>query len=197
MNTHLDDYQALMLAARDPQDITTLAMAGVFSMKAYRKRPYDIPIFGLGREKQLSLLQWHFPHLRSTSAWSDFPKKTHDPVDEFDDLVELLLRNRTVEDEPSAWLAHAVATASMADNHLWQDMGLPGRTVLSQLLHQYFAPLASRNVNDMKWKKFFYRQLCEQAGLKLCRSPSCGVCHDYVKCFGPEEMTADHLRWRT
>jgi nitrogen fixation protein NifQ len=39
----------------------------------------------------------------------------------------------------------------------------------------------------MKWKKFFYKQICEREGFKLCKSPSCGECVDYNKCFGPEE----------
>jgi nitrogen fixation protein NifQ len=86
-----------------------------------------------------------------------------------------------------------VATASMADNHLWQDMGLPNRATLSGLMTRYFTSLAARNTGDMKWKKFFYRQLCEREGLSICRSPSCNVCCDYQHCFGSEESTSIHL----
>ncbi len=38
----------------------------------------------------------------------------------------------------------------------------------------------------MKWKKFFYRQYCEQAEVLICASPSCARCSDYPACFGPE-----------
>lgn len=75
----------------------------------------------------------------------------------------------------------------MADNHLWQDLGLPSRKELSLLMQTHFASLAKLNAGDMKWKKFLYRQLCEREGLTLCRSPSCGVCSDYPQCFDPEE----------
>jgi nitrogen fixation protein NifQ len=39
----------------------------------------------------------------------------------------------------------------------------------------------------MKWKKFFYRQLCERAGVPICKSPHCAECCDRALCFGPEE----------
>jgi nitrogen fixation protein NifQ len=38
----------------------------------------------------------------------------------------------------------------------------------------------------MKWKKFFYRSLCELEGFVLCASPSCRECSDFHDCFGDE-----------
>jgi nitrogen fixation protein NifQ len=38
----------------------------------------------------------------------------------------------------------------------------------------------------MKWKKFFYRCLCEMEGFSLCAAPSCAECSDYAACFGEE-----------
>ena len=46
--------------------------------------------------------------------------------------------------------------------------------------------LARANTGDMKWKKFLYRRLCANEGIYVCPAPSCGVCKDYAKCFGPE-----------
>ncbi|MDO8790155.1 MAG: nitrogen fixation protein NifQ [Sulfuritalea sp.] len=83
-------------------------------------------------------------------------------------------------------MAHAVATASMADNHLWQDLGLPSRTELNTLMLTRFTSLKRKNPGDMKWKKLFYRQLCEQAEVPICKSPSCVECCDHSICFGPE-----------
>lgn len=48
-----------------------------------------------------------------------------------------------------------------------QDMGLPSRKVLSQPMTERLWGLAARNLGDMKWKKFFYRQLCERAGVPI------------------------------
>ena len=66
-------------------------------------------------------------------------------------------------------------------------MGLTGRQALSDLLQQNFTALHDKNVGNMKWKKFFYKQLCERAEVNLCKAPSCQVCADYRSCFGPEE----------
>jgi nitrogen fixation protein NifQ len=101
-------------------------------------------------------------------------------MDEFDELVGLLLAHQTTTTPDSRWLAHAIATASMADNHLWQDLGLPSRVELNTLMQTRFSALKTeKNVGDMKWKKFFYRQLCEQAEVLICKSPSCAACTDY------------------
>ncbi len=106
---------------------------------------------------------------------------------EFPDLLQLLLDHRAIDDEQHSNVAHLVATACMGSDHLWQDLGLPNREALSAMLSRHFPALAAKNTGDMKWKKFFYRQLCEREGIKACRSPSCGACCDYAKCFGAEE----------
>jgi len=77
--------------------------------------------------------------------------------------------------------------SSLGGNHLYQDMGLPDRQALSALLERHFTALYLKNVGNMKWKKFFYKQLCDRAEVKLCPAPSCQVCNDYRNCFGPEE----------
>jgi nitrogen fixation protein NifQ len=114
--------------------------------------------------------------------------------DEYEDVRELLLDGiaegiveRPVEFVALVELAEAVARACMGEDHLWHDLGLPSRTELSGLLHEHFPRLASRNVNNMRWKKFFYKQLCDQVGVKACRAPSCGVCAHFGECFGSEE----------
>lgn len=106
--------------------------------------------------------------------------------DEFDELFELLLEHAEPRDRMSTWLAAAIATAAQRDNHLWQDLGLPSRRELNAILLQRFPTLATRNTGDMKWKKFFYRQLCQRAGVPICKSPNCADCTDHSTCFGPE-----------
>ena len=107
--------------------------------------------------------------------------------DEFDDILKLLMDHAVEPDEEACRMARFIAFSALMDNHLWQDMGLPSRNELSGLLACHFRPLFEKNTDDMKWKKFFYKQICEREGFKLCKSPSCGVCVDYGKCFGPEE----------
>lgn len=102
------------------------------------------------------------------------------------DLRQLLLEHRSHSRPEEAWLAAIIARRSLCPNHLWQDMGLFARVELSRLLHRHFRPLARANVNDMKWKKFFYRALCARDGVLLCKAPTCDACCDVEHCFGAE-----------
>lgn len=103
------------------------------------------------------------------------------------DLRQLLLDHRSRGVVEEDWLAAIVARRSLRPNHLWQDLGLFNRSDLSRLLHRHFEPLAQRNVHDMKWKKFFYRELCLRDGVLVCKAPVCDVCSDFAHCFGSED----------
>ena len=171
--------------ARHPDDPATLAFAGVIaqSLRA-RRQPL---IRGLNEDGFRNLLNTFFPGLDCPNGAARDDQLKLFEYDEFDDIVALLLSHRAYGEEMESWLAHAIATASMGENHLWQDMGLPNRTVLSALMQKHFPSLAALNDQDMKWKKFFYRQLCELAGVLICKSPRCAECCDYRICFGPED----------
>lgn len=108
--------------------------------------------------------------------------------DEFEDVRDLLLDGAEQRSAEVEELAACVSRACLGDDHLWHDLGLPAREVLSGLLHEHFPWLAARNLNNMRWKKFFYKQLCEQVGVRACRAPSCGVCAHFGDCFGSEDL---------
>lgn len=112
---------------------------------------------------------------------------------EYTDLVSLLFEHGTVQDEETLAMARVVSASCMGGNHLWQDMKLPNRKALSDLLCRYFRPLYEKNTHDMKWKKFFYKQLCEREGLNLCKAPNCEACSDYKVCFGSEEESPESI----
>ncbi|MBX3605896.1 MAG: nitrogen fixation protein NifQ [Piscinibacter sp.] len=110
--------------------------------------------------------------------------------DEVEDLRALLLDHADAKaGTPAeiAALAEAVAVASLGDNHLWQDLQFASRAELTALMRRWFPALVAKNQADMKWKKFLYKQLCERAEVFVCKSPSCAVCTDHAKCFGPED----------
>ncbi len=102
------------------------------------------------------------------------------------DLTALLIEHRAHQDTSELWLAEILVAGCMGVDHLWQDLGLWSRTDLSALLHDNFSALAAKNVHDMKWKKFLYKQLCDRKGVYVCRVPSCELCADYDNCFGAE-----------
>lgn len=111
-----------------------------------------------------------------------------DPVVDEDEqcLRELLRRSRSSSGPFSSLLAILIARRSTRPNHLWQDLGLQSRNELSTLMMRHFTPLAVRNGQDMKWKKFFYRIICRDEGFALCSAPSCSECCDFESCFGDE-----------
>lgn len=84
-------------------------------------------------------------------------------------------------------LARVVARRALKPDHLWQDLGLHDRSELSRLLARHFPTLAAANTDNMRWKKFFYRKLCEAEGFSLCSAPSCAQCADFHSCFGAED----------
>jgi nitrogen fixation protein NifQ len=143
------------------------------------------PGLGLDAKEFSKLLSVHFPKFELVVRHTE---GTHDPrALERDDVLGLLLDHRAHGNLSEQWMAEIVTAACMANDHLWQDLGLWSRDHLSRLMQQNFPSLAAKNVHDMKWKKFIYKQLCEKEGINACRSPSCEYCADYLNCFGPEE----------
>jgi nitrogen fixation protein NifQ len=108
-------------------------------------------------------------------------------MDEIDELVRLMLIDKAGDSPSEVWMGHVIAAGCMASDHLWRDLGLWSRKDLSALMRRNFPLLAARNVKDMKWKRFLYKQLCEAEGIYTCRAPSCEACSDYHVCFGPED----------
>jgi nitrogen fixation protein NifQ len=143
------------------------------------------PGLGMDEKDFSALLTNHFPSvelvIRCTENITD-PRAL-----ERDDVLGLLLEHRAHRNMSEKWMAEIVTAACMASDHLWQDLGLWSRDYLSRLMKQNFPSLAAKNVHDMKWKKFLYKQLCEKEGINACRSPSCEYCADYLNCFGPED----------
>ncbi len=84
-------------------------------------------------------------------------------------------------------LAAVVARRAMRPDHLWQDLGLFDRSDLNRLLSRHFPTLHAGNTANMRWKKYFYRKLCEAEGFSLCTAPSCAQCADFRDCFGAED----------
>ncbi|CAO3353953.1 nitrogen fixation protein NifQ [Azospirillum palustre] len=102
------------------------------------------------------------------------------------DLRAFLAEHGAKGADEERWLAAILARRSLEPNHLWQDMGFHDRGELNTMFRRHFPALVALNSSDMKWKKFFYRQLCEREGLMLCKSPNCEVCDDVEVCFGEE-----------
>lgn len=186
------NYDPLMVHARDPEDPVTLTFASAIELARSSSRLPGRGGFGLNLTEFAALLDAYFPGARGAYLTPGFRASLVAGTrgagfDEFEDLLSLLLEHRSDESRETLWLAHAITACCMGEDHLWQDMGLPNRQALSDLLSHYFTSLFARNTGGMRWKKFFYKQLCDRNGAFVCRSPSCAECVEYANCFGPEE----------
>ncbi|QXP85063.1 nitrogen fixation protein NifQ [Methylococcus sp. Mc7] len=186
-------YDPLLAYAQDPREPLILAFASAIELARSSSRLAGREGFGLDHAEFCMLLDRYFPgargvYIKPAPAVTDAARRA--PADEFDSLLGLLLEHCRGDAVESRWLAHAIAACCMGDDHLWQDMGLADRKALSDLLAQHFPTLFARNTGGMRWKKFFYKQLCEREGAYVCRSPTCAECDEYANCFGPEEDDA-------
>lgn len=147
----------------------------------------DMPRWlGLARS-EFRTMMWHLFSGADIKQFDDYGKDVDlERSDEYDDLRQLFLGQGVADPRINEWVADILIAGCMGGDHLWQDLGLWSRKDLSDLIRSAFAPLADKNIHDMKWKKFFYKQLCNQEGIYTCRAPSCQVCADYKSCFGPE-----------
>ncbi len=169
-------------AQTDPEPVAC-ALFGVLAGLAAGRLRAPGPTLGLAPERFAAMLAHYRDHADREYALVDPPAA----LDEFDDLVRLFIDHRAHDGPEIEWLAHVIACACMGNDHLYQDMNLPNRQALSDLLRTHFTALFDKNTGNMKWKKFFYKQLCERAEVRACSAPSCQVCSDYANCFGPEE----------
>jgi nitrogen fixation protein NifQ len=140
---------------------------------------------GLTEADYAALLRDWFPNaLRPVATRAPLSADAED--EEVAMVRDLLLANRSTPGDAGRWLAVMIATRSMQPNHLWEDLGLRERSELTRLLARHFAPLAERNTKNMRWKRFFYRSLCEDDGFVMCTTPVCTQCRDFELCFGDE-----------
>jgi nitrogen fixation protein NifQ len=169
----------------DPFDRHVLASALVHAA-GEAPRPITESL-GLAKAQLLALIDTYFATSQRDFRRLRWQRTAGEDALEEPDLRRLLIEHRShgiIEEE---WLAAIIARRSLKSNHLWQDLGLANRGELSRLMQRHFGPLARRNSGDMKWKKFFYRELCARDGVVVCRAPNCNVCDDAAVCFGPEE----------
>lgn len=191
-----DAHSVLMAHARPPHAPASLALAGVVAQALSSHGTHWLPMPGLNADTTCRVLHTWFPGA-DASLGLDWPAlaqahRAEPRFDEIEELMELLLGHAAPQADPEQAQAVActLACASLGHNHLWQDLHLPSRTELSALLTEWFPTLAARNTQNMKWKKFFYKQLCERAEINICKAPTCNVCTDHGVCFGPETAGA-------
>lgn len=178
-----DIYRLLMAGRSSTDDFDCHLFACAVAIARTAPRPLAEGL-GLSPAAFATLMATFFPHVDfSTQAGDGTPPASLEEPD----LRDLLLCHRTSGNVEEHWLANIIARRSLEPNHLWQDLGLASRDDLGQMMRIHFTPLAAKNDRDMKWKKFFYRQLCAMEGIVICKSPICDSCDDFAVCFSSED----------
>jgi nitrogen fixation protein NifQ len=193
-----DDVYRNLMEARAPGcdefDAHTVAsILAISSGEAQGQAQPQTSAAGLTGEQFGGLIAELFP---KSAAWRLFERSASIEHAADEACLLVLLERCTTSRTPfEMLLAAMIARRAQRHNHLWQDLGFRNRGELSQLMMRHFKPLARRNTQDMKWKKFFYRLICADASYTLCTAPSCAECGDFGLCFGEE--TGESLLART
>lgn len=180
-------YHDLRAGADPAEDAGTLfdqhVLAAILAVAAGEAIPLA-DATGLTPAALDGLLASFFPHYDRAALALD--GAAPERADEEILLIDLLAGH--AGPEPAArWLPALIARRAMRPDHLWQDLGLNDRGELGRLLARHFPALHAGNVGNMRWKKYFYRVLCEAEGFVLCTAPSCAACCDFSDCFGAED----------
>lgn len=188
--TFAHHYAALRSAVRPSSDEADAfdghVLAAILAAAMTEAEAADVHLcdgLGLSMAETKCLFDHHFP---SYTAKLDGHVPSV-PLEEELLLIDLLLAHRSGPEPVSGWLATLIARRAMRPDHLWQDLGLNDRGELNRLLARHFRTLHAGNTGNMRWKKYFYRVLCEAEGFSLCAAPSCAVCTDFNDCFGVED----------
>ncbi len=155
------------------------------------REPYETAqALGLEREELAAIKQCFFPEWDADkgSAWIASATETFPEINT--DVRDLLRSQATSEDDSppiSFWLSKILAARAALPGHLWVAMGLFERPQLSAAIRRHLPSVFAANDKNMRWKRFFFKQVCDMNGGTLCKSPNCGECSDYALCFAAEE----------
>lgn len=153
--------------------------------------PYDTAMaLGLQEDEKIALQQQFFPDWDADS-WASLIVPETKPFPEINTDVQELLRSHSGPDNDSSpaslWLVKVLAARAALPGHLWVAMGLFERPQLSAAIRRHLPKLFAANDKNMRWKRFFFKQVCDMNGGTLCKTPNCGECSDYALCFAGDD----------
>jgi nitrogen fixation protein NifQ len=192
--TAADPVYAALVSSRKPDRVTDEdrhLFACLFAVVA--QEPYETAAaLGLDEGDLVAILETYFPGVdHSICVKSSETTETLPPLRN-SEVLAILLSHVAVEADNrnlhrSVWLAHILAARAALPGHLWIAMGLFERPQLTAAIRRYLPSLAVANQQNMRWKRYLYKQVCDRNGGVMCKAPNCGVCSDYALCFAVEE----------
>lgn len=155
------------------------------------REPYDTAAaLGLDDGNLAFLIAANFPGFDRTLL-AQHAGSLKDPPPAFSHEVLAILLSHVPASGSRNWhqsvrLAHILAVRAALPGHLWVAMGLFERSELTAAIRRFLPSLAEANHQNMRWKRYLYKQVCERNGGMMCKAPNCGVCSDHELCFADE-----------
>ena len=157
------------------------------------QEPYDTAVaLGLDAGDLSALLTSCFPGIDHALLRQPPEPAEEFPAERSREILAILLSHLPIEPghrglHNSVRLAQILAARAALPGHLWVAMGLFERPQLTAAIRRHLPSLAAANHQNMRWKRYLYKQLCERNGGVMCKAPNCGVCSDYALCFTTED----------
>lgn len=165
-------------------DNDRLLFAGLIAITCRDNRD-PAAALGLAVEEFSQLLETVFPAIDPAEVLGRGATQSAPPADDLRTLLcSYLPKNATLL---APFLAVTLAARAGCPGHLWVATGLQERPQLTAAIGRHLPALLAANDKNMRWKRFFFKQLCNNSGGMMCKTPDCGVCSDYALCFAPEE----------
>ena len=192
--TAADPVYAALVSTPQPDQVTA-EDRHMFAclLAAVAQEPCDpAKALGLDDGDLSTILASYFPGIdHALLVHSPGPTEEH-PAERSSEILAILLSHVPVETGkrmlPTAeWLARILAARAALPGHLWVGMGLFERPQLSAAIRRHLPSLAAANHQNMRWKRYLYKQVCDRNGGVMCKAPNCGVCSDYALCFVAED----------
>ncbi len=146
---------------------------------------------GLAKSDITSILKRYFPAV-SYDFLSQSAIPEIEPLPEYsEEVISILISHVPIEPcthdlLTSVWLCYIIVARAALPGHLWVAMGLFERSQLTAAIRRHLPSLAAANHQNMRWKRYLFKQVCDLNGGVMCKAPNCGVCSDYALCFAEE-----------
>jgi len=146
---------------------------------------------GLGLEEVSAILSEHFPGIGRADLERHATPVSGPPPDSNPEVLDILLFHVPLDESGgrvrnAQRLARIIAARAAHPGHLWVAMGFFERPELTAAIRRHLPTLAAANNQNMRWKRYLFKQVCDLHGARLCKAPNCGVCSDYELCFPPD-----------
>jgi nitrogen fixation protein NifQ len=157
------------------------------------REPYDTAqALGLEDDDVAMILDCFFPSVDRDILERHAAPDESPPPEINEDVLAVLLSHipdggDVLDQSVSTILCKILAARAAHPGHLWVAMGLFERPQLTAAINRHLPTLAEANCQNMRWKRYLFKQVCDLNGGVMCKSPNCGVCSDYTLCFATDE----------